>query len=1054
MNKTPSGFINWLRTFLFIDPTLSVLLVLILSAGGYLGYQTMIKEALPDLKIPMASISTFWHGGSQTVVEKEITDNIERELRDLDTIKRYSSGSMFSNSSITVEFNSDESLEESINQLRAKVDVAADKIPKQAKKPVVKAQSVRNMPIATYVFYGDLPEEVMAEAVKKLKKKILKIPGITKVRLFGHNKYQVRVQVFSERLRAYDIPPGEISSIIETHKQDYSLGIYEGREQPLNIKGENAINSIEQLQMLPVKRLRNGLLLRLKDVAHVEKVAFRATTETYFSRDGKKYEKGIALSLMKGSGKDTIKLVDQATNIVKEMSKARDWPAAMKHDILSNNAEVIQQELDKTIVSGWQSILGVFLVLFVLLTWREALVAALSIPITFLGVIIVLWWMGYTFNVMVIIGMVVALGLLVDDFILMMEGMHDGLYLKKLSFAEAASQTIKYFAIPSLAGTVTTILIFVPLANIGGTDGKFIQAIPATAAACLVVSYLVSIFISIPLSRYLLSRAPQQKTLWIDRVTVKFEGNLVDWLIKNVVSNRKDAAKCLGWSSLIVIIGFSLMPLLPMVMYPISDGRNMGITVELPIDYKLDETREIAKKLSKVLKNKEYLTSTLMVVGERDFIYEGSLEDRLSPSTRSNVVGFTSLYIPKKERDDIAIAYVPELRKELHSLLKDVPGYRLFITSETGGSSNEDPLQINISGPDMRELQKISQQLQIKLRDVKGLNRIRDTFGQGKVEATVKPRQEVLDLYGLTAQDFNSQLGLYLGNHKITEMRTDSSSDDLDIRYQMYWPGANSIGAPDHWQQWKSIRIRTPSSGWIPLELLADIELDQVPVSVIHKNGVRNVTIMASSFTMSFKDLQHAIEPILHDMKKQWPAEYDFRWAGAVEQAESTYGKSKIVFILAVLGVFSVLVLQFRSFIQPAIILTTVIFGIAGVFWGFALMAYELSFPAIIGMMALAGINVNDGIVLVDTMNRHHRAGMDVDKAAARGAADRFRPIVSTTLTTLVGLIPLAIADEAWRPLCAAIIFGEIVSTTAAMIVVPALFRIVTPNKTKTMNHY
>ena len=186
------------------------------------------------------------------------------------------------------------------------------------------------------------------------------------------------------------------------------------------------------------------------------------------------------------------------------------------------------------------------------------------------------------------------------------------------------------------------------------------------------------------------------------------------------------------------------------------------------------------------------------------------------------------------------------------------------------------------------------------------------------------------------------------------------------------------------------------------------------------------------------------VDPVLRELKEEWPAGYEYRWAGELELAEETYGNAGQAFVLAVLAVFAVLVLQFRSFLQPAIILINVIFGITGVFFGFMLMAYPLSFPAVIGMIALAGINVNDGIVLVDTMNRHHRSGMSLTEAAARGAADRFRPIVSTTLTTLVGLMPLAIADESWRPLCAAIIFGEILSTGAAMVVMPALFRVLT----------
>ena len=1045
VSRTSSGIGSWLNRLLFLDPTLGVLLVLLLVATGLFGYQGMIKEALPDLSIPMATIHTHWHGSSQTVVEKEVTDKIERELRDLDHLKKYASGSLFSNSMIMVELDAQAPLQESLSQLRERVDKAAGELPTDAKKPVVTQESIRGMPIATYVLYGNVSNDQINRAAKRLKKRLQRIPGITRVEEFGNRKRYVRVQVLPERLRAYGISPVEIASLIDARNADFPLGVYEGREQPLNLTSETAIHDIEQLADLPVKRSDSGRVIRLRDLARVEKAPYRAQTETWFSLDGSEYTRGVALSIKKGEGKDTSELVARATELMEQAARESDWPAGLKYNLVYSDAQVIQQELDKTLVSGWQSVVAVFLVLFFLLTWREAAVAALSIPITFLGSIVALWLLGYTFNVMVIIGMVVALGLLVDDFILMMEGMHNGLTIKRLSFGESALRTIRQFAVPSLAGTITTILIFVPLANIGGLDGKFIRAIPVTAAVCLIVSFLVSIFVSVPLSRFLLARKPRQDTALIDRVTLRAEEALSAWLQRRVTGRRRDACKWLGWGALVVGIGFSLAAMLPVTLYPLSDGRNLGITVELPVDYKLEEAREVAQRLGKALKDKSYLSSTLMVVGERDFVYEGSAEDRLSVSTAPNLIGFTVLYKPKKDRDLLAYQYVPRLRHELHGLLADVPGYRLLITSETGASSNEDPLQINISGSDMERLQEISRQVQQRLRLLDGLSDVRDNLGQGRVEATVKPRREMLDRYGLTERDFNAQLSLYLGDTKLAKLRSDDMDTDLDIRFEAYWPSkAGKLGGPESWAEWQSIRIKTARGEWVPVRLLADLHLTQVPLTVSHKNGRRNVTIMGTSFTLTFGEMHALVDPVLRELKEEWPAGYEYRWAGELELAEETYGNAGQAFVLAALAVFAVLVLQFRSFPQPAIILITVIFGITGVFFGFTLMAYPLSFPAVIGMIALAGINVNDGIVLVDTMNRHHRSGMSLTEAAARGAADRFRPIVSTTLTTLVGLMPLAIADESWRPLCAAIIFGEILSTGAAMAVMPALFRVLT----------
>ena len=1046
MNRPAGSVFTWLRNFLFTDPTLGLLLVMLVVAGGIVGYRSMIKEALPDLEIPMADISTYWHGSSQTVMEKEITDRIEREIRDLDRLKRYSSGSSFANSTILVEFDSEASIQESLTQVRERVAKASAEFPKSVEKTVVSQASVRDIPIVSYVLHGPASAENLSRTAERLKREMLRIAGIKAVELYGHRKRYVRVQMLPERMRRFGISPSEIVSQIEARKQDFPLGIYEGREMPLNLKSETAIHSIDQLAGLPLKRGANGLMIYLRDIARVEEADYRPDTETYFTVEGSPLAKGIALSLQKSAGQDTIALVARATEILDQAKGRADWPKGLDYHVVSSNAEIIRQELDKTLVSGWQSALAVFLVLFFLLTWREAAISALSIPVTFLGSIAVLWALGLTFNVMVVIGMVVALGLLVDDFILMMEGMHEGIYIRRLPYGKAAMRTIRHFAVPSLAGTVTTVLIFVPLANIGGLDGKFIRTIPVTAAVCLAVSYLVSVFISVPLSRYLFPKqgGPAHSSL-IDRITLTAEQGLVAWLSGRVVPSGAASMKWLGLGGLVIAAGVGLGSMLPVTLYPVSDGRNMGITVELPADYRLEESREVAERLAGILRDKPYLSSTLVVVGERDFVYEGSAEDKLSVSTAKNLIGFTILYKPKSERDHIAIDYVPALRLELEEALADVPGVRLLITSETGGSSNEDGMQINILGSDLSELATISGQVRQRLEGIYGLADVRDSLGQGKTEATIRVNREMLDLYGLSEQDFNMQLSLHLGDHKMAKMRRPDSAEDLEIRFETYWPSKNGrMGGPEDWSEWQGISVLTPDGDWIPVSLLADLHLTRVPMTVSHKNGRRNVTVMGKSFVMTYEEIQAQVDPILAEMQKGWPEGYEYRWAGEVEQAAETYGGAGKAFVLAILGLFAILVLQFRSFLQPVIILVTVVFGFAGVFYGFFLMGYYLTFTAVIGMIALAGINVNDGIVLVDTMNRHRRAGMPVAAAAARGAADRLRPIVSTTITTLAGLIPLAVADPSWRPLCAAVIFGEILSTIAAMVVIPALYRLVT----------
>ncbi|ENK3144053.1 efflux RND transporter permease subunit [Vibrio alginolyticus] len=1043
MSDTSSNLTKMKHIF-FAKPTFALLLLFLVCVSGFISYQRMIKEALPDINIPIAIVNTSWYGTTASVIEKEVTDKIEREIKDLEMLKTYSSGSSFGNSTIQVEFNSNAPMQESLNQLRAKVDEATADLPKNADATKVSKTSIRSMPIATVMLYGNTSEGELDSLAKRLQQKLLRIPGIAKVSLLGNQKSYVRVQLIPERLRSYNISPEKVGELIVQHSSDVSLGVYEGSEMPLNVQSQSAIHNIEQLAKLPLKRFSDDRTIRLEDVAKVEVSLRKAQTQTYYSREGLPFTQGVGISLIKGQGEDTIKLVNKAIKLFEHEKAGNSWVDGVDYNLVSNNAEVIEQELEKTIVDGWQSILAVFVILFFLLTWREATVAALSIPVTFLGTIATLWFFDYTFNVMVVIGMVLALGLLVDDFILMMEGIHDGLHKHNLSFQDSAFRAIKLFAIPSLSGTLTTILIFIPLANIGGIDGKFIQSIPTTAAICLTMSYLVSIFISVPMSRFFMPKRSQFKPATVDIYTEKMEAKIMGWLKQRVTASRTTSYKWIVIGGSIIAVGFLLAVMLPVILYPLSDGRNMGISVELPVDYKLEQTEKISKKIAKHLESKEYLSSVLMVVGQRDFMYEGSAEDKLSVSTSSNVVGYTMLLKPKSERSKLGYEYVPELRTEINQILKDVPGHRVFITTETGASSNEAPLQINLLGNDINALQNISRQVQQKLKSIKGIGNIRDSVGQTKTEATIHPKRELLDFYHISEESFNRQVSSYLGDIKLVKVRTKDVNEDLDVRLETYWwSKKGKQGGPENWDEWKSLSVITEEGKWIPAHMLADVEYNQVPKTISHKRGMRNITVMGDSYSLSSMDMKEIIDPILSEMKEAWPPGFDYRWSGEVELAEETYGNAKIAFLLAILGVFSILVLQFQSFIQPVIILCTVLFGLSGVFYGFMIFGFSISFPAVMGMIALAGINVNDGIVLVDTMNRHLKNGLSKSEAASRGAADRLRPIVSTTLTTVISLVPLAIAEEAWRPLCMAIVFGELLSTLTAIIILPALYNVI-----------
>jgi multidrug efflux pump subunit AcrB len=1038
--------------YFFINRTFAIVLALAIVVAGVVGYRSMIKESLPDLEVPQALIVTAWPGAAPELMEKEVTNIIERALRDIDGLKRLRSGSMESVSVVSVEFRADADMADSMTKLRRAVANAEPELPKKAEKPSIEQISVRDIPICTLAISGCVDTGVMHKAAKLLKRHLERTSGVRKVSLFGHRREILQVRLDRHRLRGFGISPSLVLSRLETTNVDAPLGRFENADYPFDMAFYGGWRDVETLRMMPVKRMPQGRLIRLGDIAVVEAGPARESTRTSVSWNKEPFMQCVALSVYKTPGRDTIDLVRQTEKAVRQTLSSPQWPSDLTCRVVSDDSELILDEVNKALSNGWQSMMLVFVVLFFLLSWREALVAALSIPLTFLGVMLVLWAMGYTFNVLVIIGLVLAMGLLVDDFILMMEGLHDGLFLEGLGFADAARRAIRLFAVPSLSGSITTILVFLPLAFISGLDGKFIRIIPVTAAVCLVLSYVISILIDIPLSSGLLTRkkAGASGKSRIDRITEKISERVAGWLERKPLKSRWRAMGWVAAGLVLFVISLAAAFSMPSELYPKEDSRELGITVELPADSNLDYSARVGERVAKVLRAKPYFTNVMQVVGQKDAYLLGTIGELLTNSDDPYYTGFTCTLTPSKKRVEPVFVISERLRHELKNALADVPGARIIMTPQLGGSTAEDPIQIELIGDDMNRLREISQHVQKALQSISGAVDIRDNLGQLQLEASLTPRREAMDFYKIREDDLSLQLRILTTMERSGRFRMDGIKDDLKIHVgTLYSDGRASADGPVNWEELERLAVVNEIDNIVPLSNLVDWEYKQKAAVIIHREGMRAVTVKARTHGVTPGEIIEQLEPGLERMKADWPVGFDYIVAGEKEAGAETFSSVNRVFILAVAAVFAILVLLFDSFRQPVIILFAVLLGLIGVFGGFFLINMPLSFTAAIGIVALVGINVNDAIVMITTMNTHRKNGLSLKQSAARGAADRLRPIVSTTITTVIGLIPLALADAAWKPLCLAVIFGELASTALSITLVPCLFLVLTPGNTE-----
>ena len=1037
-----------LSRFFFLNTIFAILLTVLLVVGGVLGYLSMTKQSQPDIDIAVANITTTWPGADPQTIEQQVTDEIETEITSVENIKQIQSASYTGFSVINVEFTSTADTDTAIQELRQAVSQAESELPEDAEQPVVEQVSVNDAPIITLALYGEIDPTVISQAAEEIQDRLEQVGGVSEVNLGGAREEVVSVQMNPYRLANLGISPATIASQIRAANTDVPLNEIESDLIGTQVRFYGRFRTVSQLEQLPISRL-SGRVVRLNEVATVRRELEQEDVRAFISTGGGDYQPVVSVGVVKVPGQDSIEVIDRVIATVDEIEQNPDlWPYGMEYEIIADESEIIWEQLGNLFVNALQAMAAVFVILFIALSWREALIAGLSIPLTFLGTLAVLWLMGQTLNNMVLIGMVLALGILVDVFILMMEGMHEAIFVKGLPFNQAALQTVKTYAPPAFAGQLTTILALTPLMAISGTLGKFIELLPIAAIICLILSFAIAIFIDIPLSRYLLAdvKGVESKSK-VDRLSEAASEKWTRWSLNHTVKNKTTAsAWTIGAIALFVCAIFTFTQI-PVEFFPQSDQRNFSVNVELPPTTTLDVSQEVADDLGQILQEKDYLESVIKYVGQRsNLVASGELQ----PTEGSYLLGFSSVFIPEDERDEISYEYLDDLRTELQTALDKYPGALLVLNEQQAGQSG-DPIQIEITGSNLSQLREISQQVQMELRQIPGATDVRDSLGALQPDLRLIPKREELSFYGLSEQQLTSQAQYYTRAVDIGDFALGGDEEDIEIRLSTAWPSRNGrVGGPTRRDELLSVRFFSDNEELIPASAVVDAVQAEAPLSIARRDGRRTATVLAKNENRTVGEILGQLEPKLQEMKQSWDSGYDYSFGGETEDQAETFGSAGQALALAVFLVFAVLVLQLGSFRQPFIILLAIPFALIGTISGFYLTGIPFSFSAFIGIIALVGIVVNDAIVMVDTMNSYQEEGMPKRQAAAKGVSDRLRPVLTTSITTIIGLVPLALSDPTWMPLCSAIIFGLVAATLIALIVVPCLYLLLTPKTENT----
>lgn len=1043
MNNFSKESLSGIWTLLLKKFRITLLLTLFILIWGSVTYNIIPRESTPTIEIPAATITTVWPGANPGDIEKLITNKIEKKIKGIENLKEYASVSLSNVSVVSVEFELETDMTENIQNLREKLDEVKSKLPASIPDdPKLNEVSISDIPLLSLTLSGDYSWSELKIFSEAIEDEIEGVPQVKNVYVKGAPKDEFHILIDPIKLEAKGIGINEVLNAIGSAHKDMPLGIVSVDGQKIEVSVRSELEDTVGLMELPIK-VSNGALIKLKEFATITKEFEKFEVETYFSENNGS-KPAVLIDVIKSASKgNVLQMVTQIFAQVESLKTNQTIPQNLQINVTYNRADEIQESLDTLTHSGGLTLILIAVVMLLALGWRESLLAALSIPLSMLMAIITLHLLGETFNGVSLFALVLAIGLLVDNSIIIVEGLYSGIHKHKLSPLEAAIYTLKTFRWPIITGTLTTICAFFPmLIFISGVSGQYISVIPITVTTVLVAALFVSLFLLPSIGTYFFQFIPPKKSE--AKLLTKFQNWYQNEMKKILHSTKKIAVVLiLSFGTFFYSVSLVATSKVPIEVFPSPDQSLFTADIELPTGTSLSETRQLIKPISQALtpyfqpqENGDiFLENFVFTVGKKQDLNRDPGE--VSNLPEENVIGLTVNLTEKEDRITPSYEIMPILSK---TVTESLPSYVDIKFAELGhGPPSGSPIEIRLMGNDLDHLEYMTEDLKKTISEINYTKNVRDSRAEKTMQLNWSFDRDILANFGLSPVGVLESLRASING--ITVIKITEGSDEVDVNLRIDWKGDQKWEDPESLDVLKKIPLKTPAGTFINLGQVAEPKLSSELSQIRHRDGIAVLFVRADleqGITASIleKELNEAIKQL-----DKHPGEI-IEIGGENEEGRRLMRESAIAMLFSLILIMIVLVWQFDSFYQSFVTIAIIPLSLTGVFIGFWLTQMTISFPTMIGIVSLAGIIVNDAIVLIDRINHHKILDKHWVEAYIDAGKERMQPIFLTSITTVVGMLPLSLSDEVWGGLGFAIVYGMILSTVLTLLLIPCFLAV------------
>ena len=1000
-------------------PVFATMIMAALMVIGSYSFMRLPIEQLPDVDFPVVAVVVSYPGAAPEAVESDIIEPIEESVNTISGIDYIQSTARAGEALVILFFEMDVDSATAMQEVRDRLGTIQAGFPENANDPLLFKFDPAEQPIVSLAVSSQTMSlrDLTALTEDVVEPRLSSIQGVGRASVVGGIPRQLNVLIDPDRLSAFGVGVGEVTAALGQDNQDLPAGSIEQGLAVQSIQVEGRIeNAVDFLDIIVARR--GGQPVRLRDVATV--VDGEAEPESIALLNG---QAALAVDVVKTQGSNTVEVAEAIRHAVVELM-AGELPEDVSVEIVRDNAVAVEESYEgvqSMMIEG--AALAVLIVFLFLNSWRSTVITGLTLPISVIGTMTVLYFLGFTLNIMTLLALSLAIGLLIDDAIVVRENIMRHLHMGK-SHRQAALEGTNEIGLAVLATTLSIVAVFLPVAFMEGIIGKFFLQFGVTVS----VAVLISLFVAFTLD-------PMMSSVWYDpagepnvkrgpvgRVVAQF-GRFFDWLSKGYRGllrwSLRHRITTLGVAFAAFVGSFFLVPFVGVEFAPAVDNSEFQVQVETPVGSSLDYTSTKVRQVDRVLREFPEVTGTYATIA-------GAGSDGQNSAT----VAVSMVSASERSRSP------QEMTLPVREALMAIPGIDVTIGAAGGLGGVSAPVQINIYGDNLDVLGPLSARLVRALQTIDGLEDVASSLDAAQPVLGVRINREAASDLGVSLQQIGATLRPMLGGDDVSDWTSpDGRSFTVTVRL------------PEEMRHDTDVLRALPVAqsggiGMVRLDQVADIVQSYGPSEILRRDLSRQVLVSANLSGLTLGDVMPEVQAAMDAL--DLPTGYRVSAGGDAEQLAETASAAGSALLLAVIFIYLVLASQFGSFLQPIAIMAALPLALVGVMLGLMVGGSTLNMFSMIGFIMLMGLVVKNAILLVDNANQHVREeGMHLYDALLEAGSTRFRPIIMTTLAMIFGMLPLALniheGSGQNAPMAHAVIGGLISSTILTLVVVPVV---------------